>query len=300
MRVTLAQLETYHWIAQLGSFQDAAKQLNLSQPTVSLRIRDLERALGVRLFDRSERSVRLTHDGEALRDLADSVLRDVRQIYERVGAAELVQGVLRLGIPETFALVCLPELLRILESDHPALRLELDIGTSATLLKDLEERRIELAVVGNLRDDPRIRSVPLGQHEMVWAASPQFGLKQPIRPSDLRTLPIISNAYPAPQYQMIMEWFRSAGVAPLRLSTCTSVTVISSLVAAGIAISLLPLPIVRAQAEIGQLVVLASRPTPTPSFLHACHRAAEGSSNVNAVVRAIASAVVQVPFLQPI
>jgi DNA-binding transcriptional LysR family regulator len=104
MRVTLAQLETYHWIAQLGSFQDAAKQLNLSQPTVSLRIRDLERALGVRLFDRSERSVRLTHDGEALRDLADSVLRDVRQIYERVGAAELVQGVLRLGIPETFAL----------------------------------------------------------------------------------------------------------------------------------------------------------------------------------------------------
>lgn len=65
-RFTLAQIEAFYWIARLRTFQKAAKQLNLSQPTVSLRVRDLERALGARLFERVGRGIRLSHDGAAL------------------------------------------------------------------------------------------------------------------------------------------------------------------------------------------------------------------------------------------
>ena len=299
-RVTIAQLEAFYWIAQLGSFQDAAHQLNLSAPTVSLRIRDLESALGVQLFHRTDRPVRLTHDGECLHGIVGDVLASVRQIYERIGSAELVQGVFRLGIPEIFALACLPELLRILDRNCPALRIELDIGTSASLAEALEERRVELAVLGNPTEDGRLRCVPLGRHEMVWAASPQLGLKEPVRPSDLRTIPIISNGSPAPQFKMIMEWFRSGGIAPLRLSTCTSVTVIAGLVCAGVAVSLLPRHIVQKAIEAGELIALAAKPMPRPSLLYACYPASETGANVNAVVRAIREAVERVPFLEPL
>jgi DNA-binding transcriptional LysR family regulator len=287
MRLTLAQLEAFYWIAHLGTFHDAAGQLNITQPTVSLRMRDLERSLGVRLFDRLGRNVRLTGEGEVMLELVASILADTWKISERVGAAGIVQGTIRLGLPETFSLVCLPELMRALGRDYPSLRVELAIGTSSSLLRDIEERRLDLAVVANPGDHPRLRLLPLGQHDMVWAASPDLGLKPPIRPGDVRALPIISNPHPSPQHTMIMEWFASAGLTPLRLGFCTSVTVIAELVAAGVAISLLPLPLIQPRLEAGRLRVLAARPAPVPSRLHACHRAAEGNANIDAVLRTV-------------
>ena len=53
MRYTLGQAEAFYWVAKLGSFRAAATQLNLTQPTVSLRVRELERNLGAELLDRS-------------------------------------------------------------------------------------------------------------------------------------------------------------------------------------------------------------------------------------------------------
>jgi Bacterial regulatory helix-turn-helix protein, lysR family len=58
MRFTLAQLKAFYWIAKLGTVRDAARHLNLAQPTVSLRIRDLETALGTMLFERLGRALR--------------------------------------------------------------------------------------------------------------------------------------------------------------------------------------------------------------------------------------------------
>jgi DNA-binding transcriptional LysR family regulator len=66
MRFTLAQLEAFHWIAKLGTVRDAARHLNLAQPTVSLRLRDLETALGALLFERLGRALRLTDEGLVL------------------------------------------------------------------------------------------------------------------------------------------------------------------------------------------------------------------------------------------
>ncbi len=57
MRITLAQLEAFFWVARLGSVHMAARQLNLAQPTVSLRLRDLEARLGTALFERAGRGL---------------------------------------------------------------------------------------------------------------------------------------------------------------------------------------------------------------------------------------------------
>jgi DNA-binding transcriptional LysR family regulator len=253
---------------------------------------------GVRLFDRLGRNVRLTGEGEVLLELASTILANTWKISERVGALGIVQGVVRFGLPETFALACLPELMRSLGRDYPGLRVELAIGTSSTLLRDLEDRRLEVAILSNPRENPRLRMIPLGQHEMVWAASPDLETRPPIRPGDIRAAPIISNPYPSPQYLMIMEWFRSAGLAPLRLSFCTSVTVIAELVAAGVAISILPRPLIQAQVEAGRLRVVPARPAPPCSRLYAAYRAADGNANVDAVIRAIREVLERVRLLE--
>ena len=93
---------------------------------------------------------------------------------ERSGTHDAVQGTIRLGVPETFAVVCLPKLIDLLSREHPALRLELDIATSATLTQHVEDRHIDLAFVANPEDNPRLRLLPLGQHEFGWIAHAQL------------------------------------------------------------------------------------------------------------------------------
>jgi DNA-binding transcriptional LysR family regulator len=298
MRFTLAQIEAFYWAARLGRFQDAARQLNLAQPTISIRIRDLEQTLKVNLFERLGRNVRLTNEGEVLLELSASILAEARRIHERVGNVDAVQGVLRLGLPENFAIACLPELVRLINRNHPGLRVDLAIGTSDSLLDSLEEHRIDAAVLANPQANPRLRFVPLGAHRMVWAAAPDIDLRPPIRPGDIRSLPIISNPPPAPQHVMIVEWFRSHGLSPLHVSTCTSVVVISDLVAAGVGLSLLPESLVRPLADAGRLRLLAARPEPPSVRVFYSYPASEGGSNVDAVLRSIRDVIGRVPFVK--
>ncbi len=186
MRFTLAQLEAFYWIAQLGKFQDAARHLNLTQPTISLRIRSLERTLGVTLFERAGRDARLTRDGGALLELARSVLSETWRIPETIGG-KIVRGTFKLGVPENFARVCLSELLRVLRRDHSELTLELSIGTSGNLSRELEEHRLSAAILSNphtvgARD---LQFVPLGKHPMVWASGLDFEMKRTVKPADI-------------------------------------------------------------------------------------------------------------------
>jgi DNA-binding transcriptional LysR family regulator len=298
MRFTLAQLEAFYWIARLGKFQDAARQLNLTQPTVSLRIRDLEQTLGVSLFERVGRHVRLTNEGEVLLDLSSTILAESRKIQERLGAADIVQGVFRLGLPENFAIVCLPEFMRIVARDYDRLRIELAVGASASLSASLEERRIDAAVVTNPRNTAGLQYVPLGEHQMFWAAGIDFELKEPISPGDIRRLPIISNPQPEPQYSMIAEWFRGAGLQPLGISTCTSVSVIVELVAAGLGLSLLPMSLMQTQVEAGRVRVLRSRPSPPPARMFFCYHASDSGSNVAAILRAVRAVIGKLPVVE--
>jgi DNA-binding transcriptional LysR family regulator len=295
MRFTLAQLEAFYWIARLGKFQEAARQLNITQPTISLRIRDLEQTLGASLFERVGRQVRLTNEGEVLLDLSSTILAESRKIQERLGAADAVQGVFRLGLPENFAIVCLPEFMRIAGRDYDRLRIEFAIGTSVSLASALDERRIDAAVVTNPQSTEGLQCVPLGEHQMFWAAGREFELKEPISPGDIRGLPIIANPQPEPQYLMIKEWFRSAGLAPLAISTCTSVSVIVELVANGVGLSLLPMSLMRAPIEAGRLQVLRSRPSPPQAHMFFCYHASEGGSNIAAVLRTVRAVIGKLP-----
>ena len=71
--MNLKHVETFLWIARLGSFSAAARRLNTSQPAISMRIRELEQNLGVTLFDRRARSMRMTLKGREFADYAQRV-----------------------------------------------------------------------------------------------------------------------------------------------------------------------------------------------------------------------------------
>src|SRR5436305_135367 len=122
MNITLAQLRTFERIVRLGSFRVAANQLGLTQPSVSQRIKELEAALRSELFVRRGPRLSLTAEGHALLDYADRILETAGEIVNRFRSRDPLTGLLRLGLSESFALICLTDLLRRLEQRYPDLK----------------------------------------------------------------------------------------------------------------------------------------------------------------------------------
>lgn len=134
MKVTLSQIEAFHWIASLGSFHAAAERLRVAQPTISVRIRALERLIGTRLFERKGRRIRVTPAGLELAEKAERILSIAGEISDSgPGLGDRLRPPLRLGAPDGFAMVCLPLMLQLMEKEDPELKMALTIENSAVL-----------------------------------------------------------------------------------------------------------------------------------------------------------------------
>src|SRR5947208_10984031 len=120
-RPTLKQLEAFYWAASVGNFQSAASRLNTTQPAISNRIQELERVLGVELFDRSTRTARLTPKGRQLLDYADRMLRLNAELQDRIGEKRVLGGIVRLGVVDAVALTWLPDLIFRLNDTYEGL-----------------------------------------------------------------------------------------------------------------------------------------------------------------------------------
>jgi len=124
-RPTLKQLEAFYWAASLGNFQSAAFRLNTTQPAISNRIQELERALGVELFDRATRIARLTPKGRQLLSYAERMLRLATEMQDKVGDKHILRGTVRLGVVDAIALTWLPELIFRLNDMYAGISIEL-------------------------------------------------------------------------------------------------------------------------------------------------------------------------------
>ncbi len=110
---------------------------------------------------------------------------------------------------------------------------------------------------------------------------------------------MLCNPEPELQFQMIIDWFRSAGVAPKTLNTCTSVSVIAELVAAGVGISMLPISILQPHIDAGHARVLRARPAaPFVHVFFGYHSSSRGAT-IAAVLAAARDVIGRVPFLTP-
>ena len=112
MDLNLRQVRAFVSVAHLGSFTRAAKLLNLSQPALTVQIRKLEEALGVRLFDRNTRAVALTRMGRELAPMLQRVLSELdAMVVETRDLAAKRRGVVRIAALPSFAAGVLPEII---------------------------------------------------------------------------------------------------------------------------------------------------------------------------------------------
>ena len=261
MRYTFGQAEAFYWVARLGGFRAAAAHLNLAQPTVSLRIKELERILGAELFDRAPYRPVLTSLGTAIYADVERMLTHAEHIQRRSRDLEPGRGLLRIGAADSFAARILPELLASLAARHPALQVDVTVESSMQLEQLLMDRRIDIAFLGHPRAHEKITIVPLWPIDLVWVIGRDMPFEGDVAtPENLVDLPIFTNAAPSNLFTAIQLWFGSKELKPRRLNTCNPLTVIAQLASAGTGAALLPTEILEFSGADLKLRILGADP----------------------------------------
>lgn len=166
--LTLRQLTYFEALAHEGHFGRAAERCAISQPALSVQIRDLEESLGFALFERGPRHVRLTALGEAFAKRAGDILRSVADMNDW---AETARGGrierLRLGVIPTIAPYLLPRFISDVTQTYPDIDLHVRETVTPRLIAELLDGRLDAAIVALPTDEPALAEMPLFTEEMV-------------------------------------------------------------------------------------------------------------------------------------
>jgi DNA-binding transcriptional LysR family regulator len=160
-------------VAEHRSFRHAAGTLGLGPSSLSARIKRLEQELGVTLFDRNTRGVRITQTGERFVERITDAIERIELAVEEVGRdASGEQGSLRIGLHHLTPDGFLDQLLARYRADHPGIAVELGEGAARETIAALRAGRIDVAFIVNMPDLPDCHSRPIWS-ETLWAALPQ-------------------------------------------------------------------------------------------------------------------------------
>jgi len=244
----IRQLRYFLTVAEEGQVTAAAKKLNMEQPPLSRQIRQLEEEIGVTLFDRSGKRLTLTHAGQLLKRRAEELLRQLQETIEEVQELDAgVHGTLSIGCVVSCYSLLPPRLERFHEL-YPRVTFKIHEGDHFLLGEQLEKRNLELIIarlpfeaatepdryeVLRLPSDPFVALLPSS-----WPHSGErkMGMEELARHPFLS----LKSAHTTGMHERVLKAFHDAGEEPRILCECSSVTIILSLVAAGIGAAILP------------------------------------------------------------
>jgi DNA-binding transcriptional LysR family regulator len=263
--MNIRQLETFYWIAKLGTFHAAAERLHTSQANVSARIRELEQDLDVVLFDRIGRHVQVTVKGRELLIHAERVIAEAARLRYAAGKAALERGTLRIGVGEVIAARSLVALINELKLRFPGLDIEFDIDLNAGLVRKLLRGAVDVAVIGGPVAEPEIEQRPIGALRLVWVGVPKLlADRTSVTPDELALLPIITLGRDSLISAQMRAWFANAGAEPAVVNQCNNLATMLQAARAGVCICIVPESLVMKDVEDGALVAPQAIPAMAP------------------------------------
>jgi DNA-binding transcriptional LysR family regulator len=231
----LRNIETFFWAAALGSLRAAAEKLGTTQPAVSQRVAALEAVLGVRLFDRAARGVRLTAKGQELLAHAERMIQARNDMMHAARDHTAMSGRLNLGVAETIVQTWLPKLIAEIHSAYPALTLEIEVETSEMLQSHLMNRKIDLAFLMGPVLEARVENRSLCTYPLAWIARPGLYPKgEPVSLETITALPVITYGSNSSPYRQVRDMLQRHRIASPRIYGSASLSMIARMALDGI------------------------------------------------------------------
>ncbi|WP_394196832.1 LysR family transcriptional regulator [Litoreibacter albidus] len=243
--IDIRHLRYFMRVAQELHFGRAAEILGISQAPLSQQIRQLEERIGVRLFDRTTRTVTLTPAGRALFDkTGEALMRFETAIDETRTIGGLNAGYLRLGVMSSATHSVLPDALRILAARAPDLRFDMCFNTTDEQLPLLEDRKIDVAFIRPPRSTSGLQTLEVhreGFAAVLPAGSP-LARRKNLRVYDLKDEKFIgfSDIRGIGYQDIVFQHCRLAGFTPRITQRVGHTTAVAVLVAAGLGVGIVP------------------------------------------------------------
>ena len=268
--LTIKQLRYFEALARHGHFGRAADASAISQPALSLQIKELEGTLGAVLFERGARQVRLTGFGEAFAVRVRDILCSVNELQDLARASrDRLMGPLRIGVIPTIAPYLLPALIANLTRLHAGLDIQIRETLTPRLIQELADGRLDTAIVALPVSEPSFTEVALFvEHFML------------VRPGE-------DEGNPVPNAEMLREMrlllleeghcFRDQALSfcnmhsaqPRELLDASSLSTLVQMVGAGIGVTLIPEMAVAVETRQASVSVVRLR-NPQPSRTIGC------------------------------
>jgi LysR family transcriptional regulator, hydrogen peroxide-inducible genes activator len=241
INVTLRQLRYFDSLARHGHFGRAAEACAISQPALSMQIKELEEALGGVLLERSARQVALTALGAELVQRVRNILRSVDELADFARASrDQLAGRLRVGMIPTIAPYLLPKVIENLARIHPQLDIHVRETLTRKLIQDVAEGRLDTAIVALPVSEPSLSEIALFSENFLL-----------VRPGEDEGTPVPSRERLREMRLLLLEeghCFRDQALAycnmksfpPREVLDASSLSTLVQMVGAGIGVTLIP------------------------------------------------------------
>lgn len=254
--MNLQHLRYFLAVARTGGFTQAARELHVTQPTVSSGIGELERLLGIRLFNRGSRQVALTMEGRMLVGYAMQVEELLEEAEEKLNRREVLPGEgFQFGATDAAVIYLLPEILKNYMRDYPEVELTTQVAPSRYLVEDLLLNRSEFALISLPFGHPKIETISICKEAMplVVGANHRFVGRKGVTLEEVVGEPLILFHADSVSRKVVDERFAEVGVSPRVVMEMRSPEAMRKLVEAGVGISFLPQLTVQESLAVGVL-----------------------------------------------
>ena len=274
MHLTLRQLSLFESVARHRSFTRAAAELHLSQPAVSMQVRQLDESAGLPLFEKIGRRIQLTEAGREMYDYARRIGQSLQELDEVMAALKGVQrGHLRLSVATT-ANSFATRILAAFSQRYRGTTYSLDVTNRKTLLDQLSGNETDIVIMGKPPEDANLEVRPFMENPLVVVAHPDHRLVHVPSPVPLQALQeevfVVRERESGTRIAM-ERFFNERGMHLKTGIETTSNSAIKHAVEAGLGLGIVSIHTLDLELEVGALVVLDVEGFPILRHWHLVH-----------------------------
>lgn len=242
MNYTLHQLQIFLKIAQTNSVTKAAEELHLTQPAVSIQLKNFQRQFDIPLTEVIGRNIYVTDFGKEIAEAAEKILEQVYNInYKTLAYQGELIGKLKLSIVSTGKYV-MPYFISGFINDNPGVELKMDVTNKSKVIESLENNEVDFALVSILPEKLRVESVPLLKNKLYLVSNSAANYK--IKKNDkkaLSELPFIFREKGSGTRQAMEQFLTDNDLSVLRKMELTSNEAVKQALLANLGYSIMPL-----------------------------------------------------------
>lgn len=243
LNISLKQVRAFVNVASCGNYAEAAERMHLSQPALSIAIRNLEQSIGGAVFSRSTRKVELTPEGEAFFPVAKRLLRDWEEACSDLNNLfSLQKGKLTMAVMPSFASTLLPEHLRLFHQMYPNISISIQDIVMESVMAAVLGGRAEIGLTFESESMDGLEFVPLFEDDFVLICPPEHPLAsaQSVTWQQVEQFPFIAMNWGSTLRRWIDEVCAKRGLQLNTVAEGGQLVMLGELVAVGLGVSVVP------------------------------------------------------------